>query len=153
MKNLILNNKHKEMLLEMSHKLFPKDYFSFENDSEDDGIMDRNFNFDNPYEFNTDEYNNLENFYKGNLREKLNWNDDGSHFHWYEWVHTQLVEKILNPTPEIPCRNIANKFKDFFWESNCYWSEFNKETASDDDETIVHLHPIEYLYKIFKQTN
>jgi len=61
--------------------------------------------------------------------------------HWFEFVMTYLVEKILNPNPNHPNRGLVDKFKDFFWQTNLFIMNSNEGTK----------HPIDYLYEQFKQ--
>ncbi len=69
MKPLQLTNEHKEKLLEMCKALFPEyKHFGFENDYSDEGMM----------EYHNNDWNKM----------KL--------IHWYEFCHTQLVDKIFN---------------------------------------------------------
>lgn len=59
--------------------------------------------------------------------------------HWYEFCMTHLVEKILNPKPELPSRIIKDEFSEFFWSANLYANNLGGK------------HPVEYLYEQFKK--
>ena len=64
--------------------------------------------------------------------------------YWFEFCMTYLCEKILNPNPDKPARNLADKFKMFFWETNLYWSNAHLNVNPS-------RHPIDYLYEEFKK--
>lgn len=67
-------------------------------------------------------------------------------FHWFEFVMTQVAEKVLNPNPTMPDRVLKEKFNCFFWECNLFWWEGLPTTRA----VLNSTHPIDYLYKIFK---
>jgi len=120
MKSIELTNDHRTKLLEMCVKLFPE-------------YTDWKFgrNWDN-YE--------LWFVFKRKCFE----------IHWFEFMMTELVEKILNPNPLNPNRGLQNRFKDFFWEVNHYWMH-NKLNVEGNNESTKPLHPIDYLYEEFKK--
>jgi len=112
MKPIKLTEEHKSKLLEMCKELFPEDVFSFNNDCAEDGMIDRNFAGNNVKPV-----------------KRLHWNDEGSHFHWFELCLTYLFEKI-------------------FVSPNGYES-VNDYIGMNSVYTIGH--PVDYLYEEFKK--
>jgi hypothetical protein len=108
MKNIELTEDHKSKLLEMCEKLFPEDEFTFDNDLGDDGFIDRNF--------------------LGENKNNLLWQDEGSHFHWFEFCVLDLATKLYN----------LNK-RDEICKIELYRGDL-----------IQNYHPIEYLYKEYQ---
>lgn len=142
MKSLTITEEQKVKLLEMCKVFFPKDIFSFNNDFAEDGIIDRNFAGDNvPRE------------------KRLNWNEQGSHFHWFEFCMTHLSSKIFCSLHDFTGYDTA----DFAQECSDEWNNklmshvmfhyFNPTRVVDnyDDGKIVAWHPIDYLYTEFKK--
>lgn len=112
MKSIELTKEQKDKLLEMSNDLFPE-YKQIE--FEKSGMI---------------------NLFKTILTPTKNYD----YIHWFEFCMTHLVEKILNPKPNKPERNLKDKFEKFFWQSNLYANGF----------TIDNIHPVDYLWKIYK---
>lgn len=122
MNKIKLTQKHKNKLIEMIKKLFPE-------------FVKVEFCVDNS-DYDQDEYEKC-------LQLFIQFDGDGqewSEIHWFEFCMTHLLEKILNPNPENPTRGLQKRFKEFFWETNLYAMNCNKES----------LHPIDYLYEEFK---
>lgn len=135
-----LTDEHKSNLLEMCQALFREyPYFSLE-DTEYGLVV---------YAFNK----KSEKFWKEEARinkEKFDWEyvykgEADLIINWFEFCMTHLCEKILNPNPDKPARNLADKFKMFFWETNLYWSNTHLNVNPLDSR-----HPIDYLYEEFK---
>lgn len=61
---------------------------------------------------------------------------------------THLAEKVFNPYPEKPARNLQERMKEFFWKSNLYW--YNQQGFQDSYDYEAP-HPIEQLYEEFKK--
>ena len=126
MESIKLTKKQKNKLLEMCKALFPLDYFSFNNDQEEDGIIDRNF---------------ASNYMPKSMK-RLYWDDEGSHFHWFEFCMTHLVNVIFYPNMTNINRNTRDKVKYFFFQSFI---------NSTEGGTAGYEHPIDYLYEQFKK--
>ena len=109
MKQIELTEEHKSKLLEMCNQLFTEDEFTFDNDLGDDGFIDRNF--------------------LGKNKSNLMWDDEGSHFHWFEFCMTHLQDKIkqLNGFENNPDCDIELM--------SCWYEN----------------HPVDYLYEEFKK--
>ena len=63
---------------------------------------------------------------------------------WFEFCYTWLAEKIFNPNPKAPDRNLKSNFLNFYWSVSVWWSEtyIDKLEAAKEDVS----HPIDYLY-------
>ncbi len=131
MKNIELTENHKSKLLEMCNKLFPE-YPNLEvRDSMEDFCMEQ----DNCF---------IE------LQESGSNSRKDTIIHWFEFCMTEVVEKILNPTPLNPNRGLQDKFKNFFWKVNEYWMH-NKFNINGENSSTKPLHPVDYLYEEFKK--
>ena len=141
MKSLELSAEHQVKLLEMCKVLFPEyiDIQIVESDF-DENILKIIFltkeSFKAIIEFDTEFPNEDFDF---NL-EDVSFDEYDISIHWFEFVMSHLVEKILNPTPELPARGLSDKFKTFFWETNLFMM-----TNNDHGQ-----HPVDYLYERFK---
>ena len=120
-----LTDEHKSKLLEMCEALFPEQspfHLGLRGEIRKGWGYSRNFLFGKVF------------------------SEDGIIIHWFEFCMTYLCEKILNPNPDKPARNLADKFKMFFWETNLYWSNAHLNVNPLDSR-----HPIDYLYEEFKK--
>lgn len=122
MKNIELTEEHKSKLLEMCKVLFPEDEFTFDNDFGDDGFIDRNF--------------------LGENKSNLMWEDDGSHFHWFEFCITEIVN-------ELSWKNIKTDIL-----ADCEYEDFRMKLITNifkDKLTTEKFHIVDYLYEEFKK--
>lgn len=72
--------------------------------------------------------------------------DEDTHIiHWFEFMMTELAERIFNPKPDHPNRGLQDKMKQFFWQVNIYWWDTKNGRAS------IYNHPIDDLYTEFKK--
>lgn len=123
MNKLELTEEHKSKILEMCTVLFPEDHFSFENDLGDEGYLDRNLHINNPYEYGSEEYSKIQ-------KKSLNWNDEGSNFHWFEFCFMQIMPKLYDDIESLG---------------------FNDNTALElGCIRLHHHHPVDDIYKYFK---
>lgn len=126
MKSLELSEKNKEQLLEIANTLFPEGAFTFDNDSGEDGIIDRNFCA-----------------LKNEDSKRLYWNDEGSHFHWYEFSLNQVVDEIAWKYTSSDIRADV-EFEHF--RMNLITDIFKSKSVNEE------FHIVDYLYnKHFKK--
>ena len=131
MKLIELTEDHKSKLLEMCKVLFPEDKFTFNNDYGDDGIIDRNLMLDslNP--------------------KHLKWDDEGSHFHWFEFCMTHLIERLNDIYPDT-WETMPPYVSNVYGGANGRWNLYTRFHFHYPKNRFT-CHPIDYLYKQFKK--
>ena len=122
MNEIKLTEEQKNKLLEMCKVLFPLDYFSFNNDYGDDGIIDRNF---------------ASNYIPKSMKH-LSWNDEGSHFHWFEFC-------VLYLFPKLNQWYNSQQLTDFLYQT------IGNSKNIEPNEVNKFPHPVDYLYNKFKK--
>lgn len=75
------------------------------------------------------------------------WDEKGVpiEIHWFEFMMTELAEKLFNPNPDKPARSLQDRMKQFFWQVNVYWDD------TRNGRKPLYNHPIDDLYKLFKE--
>ena len=131
MKGIELTEEHKSKLLEMCKVLFPEYKYWNLHDGTCDLCMEGTLDF--------------------HKDEKPDWNS-WNRVHWFEFVFTNLVNKIQNSLPEeLIWRKQPEYVKNVFsWEKSNKWTMYN-EFHFKYPKNIYKKNPIDYLYTEFKK--
>ena len=129
MKPFLLTESHQKKLLEMCNRLFPKYiYISFDEQDLDIG---------SPYGYEINQFRKSNNIFISKTEVP---HDDGIFIHWYEFCMTYLVREIANSGKLF----VHSKFPGY--DSTDMLSEM-----IFSQEWIRGYHPIDFLYKYFKE--